>query len=657
MPRLQLNLLGGFEARLATGQSLDIVARKSRALLAYLALPTGRAHSRDALVGLLWGDRGEEQARNSLRQAITELGRAFVSIEPSPLLKNRDTLALDSTVVEVDALLFEGLVASDRTDDLRRAVALYAGDFLEGLGIRDPSFEEWLLAERQRLRLLVIAALGKLLRLETGGDAGAVAQRLLALDPLQEEVHRAIMRLHAEAGEVGLAERQYESCRDILKRELDILPSAETENLHRRIRSGREEHPMGDSSPTMAPAVPVGDPGAAAAIDPSKPTIAILPFRNLGEDPAQRYFSDGITEDIITELGRFHLVTVIARDSSFNLRDQPLDVTEIGRRLGVQYLVDGSVRRAGDRVLISARLIEADTGSQLWSERYDRRFTDIFAVQDEVVQAIAGVLPGRILAAGGRSARRKRPENLAAYDCLLRGLELHLTFDHADSAMARAMFEKAIALDPAMAPAHTWLAVLQLRDWWSRRSPTALDHAFALARQGVALDGNDATCHAVLGNVYLERRRLDEAAAHLERAVALNPNGPAEAVSMGSLLAYLGRAAEGVTWIDRAFRLNPFAPPWYHSAHGMVLYAARQYTGAISAFGRIVAKRDHAWEIIYLAASHGQLGHRDESRALIEAYHATGPALPMLQFAANEPYRNAADLEHLLDGLRKAGAT
>ncbi len=240
MAGLRLNLLGGFEVRLASGEPLDIAAKKTRALLAYLALPAGRSHSRDKLVGLLWSDRADEQARNSLRQALTELTRALALVEPPPLVKRRDTLALDGGAVEVDALLLERLAASKDIGDLRRAAALYVADLLDGFDARDPVFEEWLRGERRRVRDLATTVLKKLLATETGPGALDIAQRLLAIDPLQEEAHRALMRLHAEAGETGAALRQYEQCRDLLKRELDVAPSLETETLYREIRQRPE---------------------------------------------------------------------------------------------------------------------------------------------------------------------------------------------------------------------------------------------------------------------------------------------------------------------------------------------------------------------------------------------------------------------------------
>jgi adenylate cyclase len=385
----------------------------------------------------------------------------------------------------------------------------------------------------------------------------------------------------------------------------------------------------------------------------SKLSVAVLPFRNLTYDAAQRYFSDGITEDIITELSRFRSLTVIARHSSFAFRDANFDITEVARKLGVQYVVEGSVRRMLDRVRITARLVDAETGRQLWSEHYDRETAEVFAIQDEVIQAIVAVLPGLIEESGARSARRTRPESLAAYDFLLRGLELVRTFDYGYTEQARKMFEEAIAIDAGIAPAHAWLACLRLRDWWAGRSAQSLDKAFVLAKKAVEIDGNDGVAHGILGAVYLERRSFDEATFHIERFVVLNPNDSDATKLMGSLLAYRGRAQEGISWIERAFRLNPLAPQSYHSFHGMVLFAARRYAESIAAFNRILVAPN--WEMIYLVADNAYLGRLEEARVLISTWAKLHPDLSLLASAAKEPFKQSADLDHLLEGLRIVG--
>jgi adenylate cyclase len=387
---------------------------------------------------------------------------------------------------------------------------------------------------------------------------------------------------------------------------------------------------------------------------PSKPSVAILPFANLSGDPERQYFSDGVAEDITTELSRFRQLFVIARHSSFQYRDAALDVKRVGRELGVAYVVEGSVRGIGERVRITAQLIDAITGNHVWAERYDRDLKEIFTVQDDVVRSIVAILADRIEEAGSRSARRKRPENLAAYDYFLRGAEYHLMFDSAHNAPAREMFEKAIALDPDLAPAYAWLATQHMRDWMLRQSAEAREQAFTLAERSVALDPNDSVCHMMLGYICFYRRQFEDAEFHLDQAVNLNPNDPNNAVTMGWLCACLGRPGEGLNWLDKAYRLNPYPPAWYHSTRGVVLYAARRYAESVAAFKRVAADLE-PWDVTYLAASYGQLGAVAEVQPLVAKMHSLYPEFSIFRYVAGEPYRNVDDVAHLFEGLRKAG--
>jgi adenylate cyclase len=373
------------------------------------------------------------------------------------------------------------------------------------------------------------------------------------------------MRHHAEAGDLGAAQHQYELCRELLKCELNVGPSPETEALHREIRDR--------SKPVSPPHLGVSDGKRAR----SNLSIAVLPFRNLSDDSAQRYFSDGITEDIITELSRVRPLEVIARYSSFAFRDQPLDAAAVAQKLGVEFIVEGSVRRAGNRVRITARLIDAETGSQFWSEHYDRDLTDIFAVQDEIVHAIVATLPGRVDAAGMRLARRKRPENLTAYDCFLRGLELHLTMDRTLEPAARQWFEKAIAADPNLAAAYHGMAGTHFRNWYLELSAQDLDQALALVKHAADLDPNDSECQGGLGVIRLYRKEFTDAAFHLERALALNPNDTLVMMEMAWLATYRGRPGDGLDWISKALRLNPYPPLWFGTSQAMGLYGLHRY--------------------------------------------------------------------------------
>ena len=400
-----------------------------------------------------------------------------------------------------------------------------------------------------------------------------------------------------------------------------------------------------------------------AAIDSvtsAKPAIAVLPFTNMSGDPEQQYFSDGIAEDIITELSRFHSLLVIARNSSFQYRDKAIDVKRVGRELGVQYAVEGSVRRAGAHIRITAQLVDATTGSHLWANRYDRDLEDIFAMQDEVTTAIVGIVVGQVQAAGIDRARRKRTDSFAAYDFFLRGLEHFNRAGSDDTVPAQHMFERAIEIDPNFAQGHALLALILLEvflaeKWTSSQgnSMPALDHALQIAQRPVALDCNDAMCQFALAGAHLFRKSFDLAAHHFDLAMQLNPND-ADIIAHRSLLEmFTGRPQQALQSLDLAMKLNPTPPNWYREIEGHAFYAQRRYEEAARAWGRGTARRPYVYR--FLAACHAQMGCLDEAQTLVDQSLRLQPRFSLRVWATFEPFLHRGDLEHLLDGLRKAG--
>ena len=386
-----------------------------------------------------------------------------------------------------------------------------------------------------------------------------------------------------------------------------------------------------------------------------KPSIAVLPFANMSGDPEQRYFSDGITEDILTELSRFRSLTVIARNSSFRFRGSDVDVVRVGRELGVQYVLEGSVRKMGDKICITAQLIDADTGSHIWAERFDRKQEEIFAVQDKVVSTIVGTLAGRLHAVGAERAGRKPPASLAAYDCVLRADALP-SGDRKAQAEARRWSEKAVELDPSYGRGYTQLAISYGEEWMLdySGSDSALDQAYLLARKAITLDDNDSTAYSVLGWIHSMRRTYELAEHCFEKAIALNPNSPHRMINLGDLYGYLGRPEEGIECYNQAKLIDQyFDPTWYWPGLGVLHFIAGRYDEAIANLSRSPTMPDAVHS--YLAACYALTG-RSEQAALHAAEALNlAPDFSSARFVAKEPFKQLRDRDRLLEGLRRAG--
>ncbi len=408
-----------------------------------------------------------------------------------------------------------------------------------------------------------------------------------------------------------------------------------------------------------------GKPGAAAPTDatpepshpslalPDKPSIAVLPFTNMSGDKERDYFSDGITEDIITELSRFRELLVIARSSSFQYRDKANDLGRIGRELNVQYVVEGSIRTAGGRVRVTAGVVDIATRTQLWTEHYDRDMQDIFAVQDEVAQAIAATVEGRVAASGAQRSRRKPTHDLVAYDYFLQGRECLERYD-ADAAIAAVpLLRRAIESDPGFARAYAWLSFATVMIYNTNLRPETLRDVLMLARTAMSLDDSDAWSHRAIGLAYTLTRQFDLGGLHLGRAVELNPMD-VRITSMRALwLAYTGRADAALLSLDADQRRDPFPPKWFWAIRGVALFQCRRYEEAIQAFNRVTDIR--LWICLYLASAHAHLGLMDRARAFVGELLRIRADFRLGQVGVVETFKEPADLAPLVEGLRMAG--
>lgn len=383
---------------------------------------------------------------------------------------------------------------------------------------------------------------------------------------------------------------------------------------------------------------------------PSKPSIAVLPFVNVSNDPEQETFADGLTEDLITDLSRTAELFVIARNSAFAYKGQARDVREIAEDLGVRYLLEGSVRSAAGRVRINAQLIDASSGDHLWAERFDRRLDDIFAVQDEVTARIIEALLGRLRI----PPPRQRPKSLEAHDLCVRARRL---MDDTPQAAQEAhlLLTRVVALDPDYAEAYRWLALNHWMGWVHSGGPTEVSRSIALelARKAVALDPNDAGCRWALAYLLAYERSFAEADVEFARALALDPNEADAWAALSDITVLAGRVEEGLEHIRKAFRLNPFPASWYYLPLGQALYAAGEYGAAVEALRRDETHRTSSRR--FLAASLAQLGQLDEARAEAELFLVGNPDFSIRHWATMEPFRDDVLRERFVDGFRRAG--
>jgi TolB-like protein len=390
---------------------------------------------------------------------------------------------------------------------------------------------------------------------------------------------------------------------------------------------------------------------------PDKPSVAVLPFTNMSGDPDQEYFSDGITEDIITELSRFTTLEVVARNSTFVYRDQAVDVNDVGRKLGARYLLEGSLRKAKNRIRLTAQLIDVQTSKHVWAERYDRELEDIFSIQDELVHAIVATLAGRLADADAKRSLMKPPESLAAYDCYLRALDLDRKFDPESSREGLELAKKAIELDPTFARAHAVLAMTLVTVGWFRNdnSQSHLDEVLRIAKTGVSLDPQDSFCHWALGLVYIRHNELVLARDALELALKLNPHDAVVWTDYAWYYVCVGEPRRALQLLDEREAVDPIPPNWHWEIRGEALYGLRQYAEAVACYERIPGF--YYWIHRNLAACHGQLGNIGKARS---HWAQVLEVIPDAKAGRDFPTIYASDpavKDHWYEGLQKAGLT
>ncbi len=649
---LHLRLIGQMEARTPSGDSVLPLGRKTRALLAILALAAPRPVARARLAELLWSRRLEEQARASLRQEIHRLGEVLTPLDGEIVRVTRDHLALRSEVVWVDVQQVLGATTADPS-----SLTLLDGELLDEFDGIDPALDQWLANERDRLRDRARTVVEALLAEQVAPEAViSTAQQLLGIDRAHEGAWRALMRAHAERGERSLAIQAFERCRLALLDKLDAAPSSETQHLVAEIRAG-------DFAASTLPRVAeVSDDGPAAGRTGAR--VGVLPLQMVGTDEGEAQLSHGLAEEVTSALARFGSIILVSSSAMAQFASR--DEAALRRAFGLDFLLDGSVQRVGQRLRVTMRLLDLREGNQIvWARRFDRQADDQLALQDEVAAEIVAQIDPEIMQAEGRRATARPAANGSPYELTLRALPLIWRLRRDEFIQAGELLARTLELDPDYPAGHAWHAywgMICIGQGWSEACG-GLDAVIAKtshhAERAIMLDPQDARGLTIAGHVraYLHRRPRDAQELHAQ-ALALNPN---QAMAWGLSAVthiFLGEFDEAARRFARYKRLSPMDPTsFFFDANMGLLELHRRDYGAAVMLGRRASELNPRFSCglqHYLSAL-GHAGRLGEAAGVRERLLALQPGCTVQAAICQSPSENPAQAEHYAHGLRLAG--
>jgi TolB-like protein/DNA-binding SARP family transcriptional activator/Flp pilus assembly protein TadD len=667
LPILRLKLLGQVECRTADGAQLTLSTRKSEVLLAYLALAPGIRHPRERLINLLWSDRSEDQARNSLRQALSAIKKSLGSTNSKLMEVERTTVRLNPKLVQVDTLDFDHHAAQTDIDNLASAAALYQGEFLEGIVIRDAASQEWLSNERDRFKRQIVEVLSGLshLHLTSGQHKQAIesAEQLVIHDPLHEHGWRILMRAYHQKGDRNHALLTYKRCSQVLVKELGIEPETETTALRDSIISDN----LGDTkvTPTVAISSEVVTKNSVTDSDDKEHSILVLPFENLSDDSDQQYFSDGLTEGIIMGLSLFPALIVHSRHSSFAAAEKNLSIEQISREFRSLYVVEGSVRKTNDQVRITAQLVNTQSGEQIWGKRFDSKFDEVLSLEDQITQSIVAIVKGKIDSTDQQLAYRKPAKDMQSYDLLMRGTYHSFRFNPQDIRIATDLIRRCLDLDPGNAEAHEKMYRCYLANWlagWTEPRAEASSNMGFHIRKALELKIDDSGVQSSYAEYLAFIGEFEQAEIHANRSLELNPNDTESLARASGVQASLGNIQASLDLVDACQRLDPFHPliTWIS---GIAYYRGKKYQEALEAF----KKSTHPAEEIdgWITACYERLGdHKNATKHLtlyLEAARINMAKFPQSLDGWKEiwhdtaAYRHEDGIDYPFDALCDAG--
>jgi TolB-like protein len=657
---MQLRILGGLDLTSAAGVSAPDVTRQSRLLLACLALAGTKGLTRAELCALFWPDRPSALARNSLRQGLAAIRKALRGdAEAMSVQSDLDVVKLSAKAVAIDVQMFRQGLHDGNRDGLIGAAGAYGGELLAGVEIPE-DVEQFVTSHRRSLNDQAQELAERLSKVEDADEeslnaAHLLADRLLRSDPASEEAHRALIRTHLRRGRTNAALRQFEQCKEALRRELRAEPDAETRRLFDSIHSSER-----DVSDSVEGTQRADRPVAANGTGPY-PSIAIMPFDNLG-DASDAYFVDGVVEEIGSTLSRIRDFFVIARQSTFTFKGRVVDAREVGRTLGVAYLVEGTARRDGDRLRISVQLVDAVTLTQLWSDRYEGANTEIFAYQDRIAAQVAGALNPAIRRAEIEAARRKPPASLRAYDLLMRAFPKLWGQNASAIEEAIPLLQDALRIDPKYGRAYAlvaWCHALNATYLWTAEPEREVAAARRAVDATTGLIDDDPTALTAAGAATGFCGDQEGASALLEQALALDPNNAWAWARWGWTGIYCAQPQQALERFEKAMKLSPLDPFAFNTRIGMAsaLACLGNPMEAVTIAKDVTKKHPEVtWAHRLLASWAAMAGDMETARSAARKLLATNPDFTIRRYLAIPGFQNMPEYrDRLVRGLRDAG--
>jgi DNA-binding SARP family transcriptional activator len=664
LSKITISVFGPLAVTGADGERIFVAGNKQQALLAYLAMNAENPPSRDRVMTVLWGDRFNDQARQSLRQGLSKLRQTVDLDGLGAIVTEHDRLGIDRDVVDIDVLQFQALAGQNTREADEKAVALFQNSVLDGLYVREAGFEEWLTAERTRISESAFPIFERLaahyLKNADQARSQAIAAQLIEIEPLRERSHRLLMRILAQSGQRAEAIKQYNTCAEVLRRELDVEPDPETQQLLENIKS---HAPLPDNAGAMS--ADQGSNGSAVKIaeKPSaKVNITVLPFSNMGKDPEIEAFADGLTEDTTATFTKYRWLDVIVRLPVENGNFSTPSLRRLSMEQNVRYSVEGSVRQLGKKLRITAQLVDLESGKYIWVNRYDRADTDLFSLQDELSETIAASVESELVAFEGEKARSLSDDAMGAWDAYHLGLATQYEFNAESNARAQSLFRRAIALDPSFAAAYARLSyalVLSAIYFEADQNSGLLDEALELSKQATRLDDQDAVARFALGRVYLAQGEYEQSITELEHAITLNPSLAQAHCGLGDSLAYMGRAEDAIPSFEEAVRLSPHDPHrWAFSMYGAIasIFNGDYERAEQWARSSVRVPNSHYWANAALVSALGHLDRGEEAKAALQELLTLKPDFNR-EFARERLFylRDQAQVDRYIEGLAKAG--